>query len=314
MILPKYTRPIWSIGVYKGPSLEDIINGKKFDRPALTANSVTDIKAEFIADPFIIRNGSKYYMFFEVLGLYDRKGRIGMASSDCGVVWKYDRIVLDEPFHLSYPYVFQWQNEYYMLPDNNSGYVKLYRAKEFPYVWECTANLLEGTYGDASLLYNNDKFWMFVEKKSATGQRNCDLYLFYSSDLGQGWIEHPKSPLFVDNPKQARPAGRIINLVAGETVRFSQNDEPYYGKNINMHKIIKLSVDDYEEEVVEINLKGSGRENDWRKDGMHHIDCCKINENEWLAVVDGHYFKEISHLQYKWQRLIYRILKRIRYY
>ena len=40
-------------------------------------------------------------------------------------------IVLAEPFHLSYPYVFEWQGSHYMIPESGAAKsVRLYRASE----------------------------------------------------------------------------------------------------------------------------------------------------------------------------------------
>ena len=39
-------------------------------------------------------------------------GDIGAAvSSDDGITWQHLGIVLDEPWHLSYPFVFSWQDQ-----------------------------------------------------------------------------------------------------------------------------------------------------------------------------------------------------------
>ena len=53
--------------------------------------------------------------------------------------------MLAEPFHLSYPYVFAWRGEYYMVPEcHAAGAVRLYRAAEFPTRWVQVADLLTG--------------------------------------------------------------------------------------------------------------------------------------------------------------------------
>jgi len=305
----KYDQPIWSISVCKGSNLIDMLDTKKFNKPVLTAEDVKDIKAEFVADPFIIKYRNKFYMFFEVVNSLDKKGVIGLASSDCGLKWKYERVILNESFHLSYPYVFQYGNEYYMIPEcGESGYIKLYISRNFPYEWECIANLIEGDYGDATFFYHNEKFWLFTEKESINGERNCNLHLYYSDSLENGWREHPKSPIITNNIKKARPAGRILNY-DHNIFRFSQNDYPYYGKNINMFKIKKLTTNDYEEEEIKVNLKESGTQKAWNKDGVHHIDACKINENEWLVSIDGHYFKKIGFIKHKYDRIIMKVVR-----
>ena len=60
-------------------------------------------------------------------------GDIGLAVSDDGINWSYKQIVLDEPFHMSYPYVFKWQEDFYMIPESQeANSVRLYRALDFP--------------------------------------------------------------------------------------------------------------------------------------------------------------------------------------
>ncbi|MGV8984106.1 glucosamine inositolphosphorylceramide transferase family protein [Clostridium sp.] len=307
----KYVSPVWAISTYKGKDLMEILKADKFHEPVLTKNDISGISAEFIADPFIIKENDDYYMFFELLDKVEQKGCIGLATSKNGLEWKYDKVVLNEKFHLSYPYVFKHEEEYYMIPEcGESGYIKLYYSKNFPYEWECVADLIEGTYGDASIIFYDNKFWIFAEKMDSKGNRNCNLHLYYSDNLKYGWIEHPKSPLIIGDYSKARPAGRII-MFNNDIIRFSQNDLDYYGKSVNMHKVTKLTVDDYDEEVIKLDLSGTGNYKQWNKDGMHQVDCCKLNDDEWLVAVDGHYFNEISKLEHKLNRAIIKIKRKL---
>jgi hypothetical protein len=118
----------WSIGMYSGRSPLEI-RATENHNPVLTRKSVTDVRAAFVADPFMVRTSEGWYMFFEVMPASGYIGNIGLARSDDGKDWKYERIVLDEPFHLSYPYVFSWQNSYYMIPDvYGANAIRLYQA------------------------------------------------------------------------------------------------------------------------------------------------------------------------------------------
>ena len=58
------------------------------------------------------------------------KGSIGVSVHDeRHDAWHFRSIVLDEPFHLSYPYVFDHESETYMIPEaKGSNSVRLYRA------------------------------------------------------------------------------------------------------------------------------------------------------------------------------------------
>ncbi len=46
------------------------------------------------------------------------QGDIGVAASeDRGLTWKHLGTALDEPWHLSYPFLFRWEGQVYMMPE-----------------------------------------------------------------------------------------------------------------------------------------------------------------------------------------------------
>jgi hypothetical protein len=113
-----YNEAVWSIGVYRGGSPLRLGPPAGARNPVLTRDDVSDVPAAFVADPFLIRVDGKWHMFFEVMNWLTRLGEIGHAVSDDGVTWAYQQIVLSEPFHLSYPYVFEWKGDYFMIPES----------------------------------------------------------------------------------------------------------------------------------------------------------------------------------------------------
>ena len=120
----------WAIGIYKSSSSEPFdFTGDNVSNPVLTARDITDIPAAFVADPFLIYQNNTYYMFFEVLNTYTDQGDIGLAISNDGFNWTYEQIILDEDFHLSYPCVFKWKNDYYMIPETyQAESIRLYKS------------------------------------------------------------------------------------------------------------------------------------------------------------------------------------------
>src|SRR5215471_11937791 len=123
---------VWSIGIYTGASPFRLYPSRKTSNPVLSPEDVTDVSAAFVADPFMLRVNGSWHMFFEVLNSRSDKGEIGLAESTDGYRWEYRQIVLDEPFHLSYPYVFEWKDDYYMMPETLAqGAVSLYVADRF---------------------------------------------------------------------------------------------------------------------------------------------------------------------------------------
>jgi Glycosyl hydrolases family 43 len=273
----------WSIGVEEGVTPFYLKTPVNIKNPVLTAGDVNDVKASFVADPFMLIVNSTYYMFFEVFNEDSRQGDIGLAISNDGKKWIYQKIVLDEPFHLSYPYVFIHEGNYYMIPESHKdSTIRLYVARKFPEKWEYSGNLLSGSdFVDPSILRHNGKWWIFVSSRT-----NDILRLYYSDRLTGPWIEHSKSPIIQKDVTKARPGGRIIK-VDNKIYRISQNDYPRYGTNVNAFEIIELNIKLYQEIPYDGNpILERGQEN-WNNLGMHHMDVHKTGENRWFACVDG---------------------------
>lgn len=276
--------PEWSIGLRAGPapwSLADVIGAG----PVLTAADVTDVPATFVADPFLVRDGNAWWMFFEVMNWQSWKGEIAVATSGDGRSWRYERVVLAEPFHLSYPHVFAADGETWMIPETVAERrVGLYRATRFPYEWEHAADLLEGLpFADATVLHHAGRWWMFVE---TSGGANDTLRLYSAAALPGPWREHPLSPVVRGDASAARPAGRIV-AAAGRLVRFAQHCVPDYGTAVRAVEITRLTGDDYTERPLAGRpvLGPSGR--GWNARGMHHVDPVRLDDGAWLAAVDG---------------------------
>lgn len=275
----------WSIGIYIGESPFRFSSPENITNPVLTALDVTDVSADYVADPFMVKEDSKWYMFFEVKNAHTRQGDIGLATSDDGFHWAYSQIVLDEPFTLSYPYVFKWKGDYYMIPEcHETNTIRLYKAVDFPKQWSFVGILLKGSYVDPSILQYNAKWWLFIAERNPKGEDTLRLY--YANDLMGPWIEHPKSPVIKGDANIARPGGRVI-LFNGRIIRYTQDDKPTYGNQVRAFEITELTTTTYSEEGISENpiLKASGR--GWNGIKMHNIDPHQIGENSWIACVDG---------------------------
>lgn len=272
----------WSVGLYTGASLFELREPPAIANPILDWNDVHDIEAEFLADPFFVYEKDAYYLFFEVMERRTNLGRIGYAVSEDGLNWQYKQIIIHEPFHLSYPYVFKWQNEYYMIPESHEDLsIRLYKASSFPDKWEYMGNLMQGHhFVDVSIFRYRDKWWLFI-----SNVLNDALNLFFSDDLLTGWQAHPMNPLMKADPHLSRPAGRIV--VDGDRIfRFAQDDAPSYGIQVFAFEIIELSETTYREKIVSEEPFLSPNGKGWNGAGMHHIDAQKIGD-QWMAVVDG---------------------------
>ena len=276
---------IWSIGIYDlqddGRSL--ILSGSE-GNPVLTAADITDMPARFVADPFLIQEQGTFYLFFEVLGV-DR-GVIGLATSTDGQRWRYERIVLKEPFHLSYPNVFKWKEDYYLIPESLADRsVRLYKAIHFPDGWQFVKPIItDRPLVDSTVLTHQGLLWLF-----SSSPDNQNLYLFYADRPEGPWREHPGSPIVSGNSRDARPAGNILDT-GDRLIRFSQDSQEYgekYGKAVRGFEILTLTREEYRERPLEDNplLKESGV--GWNATGMHQVSAWPVSRGRWIAAVDG---------------------------
>ena len=279
---------IWSIGIFSGPALTDLKPAPEAGMPVISAQDVSDVPALFVADPFMLQVDNTWHMFFEVMNGETRKGEIGLATSRDGFEWDYRQIVLREPFHLSYPYVFYAGGEYFMVPESyQANSVRLYRADPFPLKWSYAATLFHGAWVDSSVFYFNDRWWAF---SSPVGMEHQELELLHAFDLAGPWLPHAMSPLIKGNNRMARCAGRAI-VLDGRPVRFAQDCFPFYGTAVRAFEISALTASSYAELELEPSPALSAGAELWRRQGMHHIDPHFIN-GRWLACVDGWRFED----------------------
>ncbi len=272
----------WTLGIYRGPSPLHLSPPAKVRNPVLTGADVTDLKVDTLAHPFMVVEGSRYYLFFTAKDLKADQGGIGMAESRNGLEWHYKHIVVHEPFVLAHPFVFKWQNDYYMIPEaHTETSVRLYKATAFPDKWEYQKDLLTGDHFiSPTLVRYKDMWWMFI-----CVEGNKTLRLFYAEDFKGPWTEHPLSPVIKDDLHTARPAGRPF-LLNGKLYRLGQDCLPVYGYQVHAFEITDLSTTTYAEKMVDAPVVKASSQG-WNAEAMHHVDAHEISGNKWIAAVDA---------------------------
>ncbi len=206
------------------------------------------------ADPFIISRDNKYYIFIEELVYQTEKGHISVLELDSSGVLLASERIIEQPYHMSYPFIFEWEKEYYMIPETmQNRTIGLYRCKKFPYEWEHQMNLMENvTAVDSTLFYHEQKWWLFtsIDETGSWHKPFNELFLFFTDDLFSGqWKPHPGNPIITDLAA-SRQAGNIVKH-KNKIYRPSQDCTERYGKAIKISQITKLNENDYEETIVE---------------------------------------------------------------
>lgn len=278
----------WGLGIFAGPSPLELRPMPGVRNPVMTHEHVTDVDATVVADPFLFSVApNEHYLFFEAYDRPRQGGVLCVASSPDLRTWTYERVILAEPFHLSFPYVFAWNGEHYMVPESwKGGGVFLYRATAFPYEWRREATLLSGEYlVDPALFQHDGRWWMFVETNPA---RTGDTLRLYQADALEGpYREHPKSPIVSGDAAISRPAGRVIAL-NGHLLRFAQRCAPTYGMDVSAFEIVELTEHTYVERPAAPGpILGAAGWGHWNRFGMHHVDAHRQLDSTWIAAVDG---------------------------
>jgi hypothetical protein len=278
------SREQWTIGIYEGDSPLHFPESQRRRNPVLKAEHVTDAPAKFVADPFLVSDDGMWYLFFEVYNLDTQQGDLAFATSKNTKKWKYEKIIIDEDFHLSYPYVFSWQDEYYLIPESfEDNSIRLYKADEFPDKWSFVTTLVDNqTLVDPSIVYYLDRWWLF-----ATGMNNDVMLLFLADDLLGPWHEHPESPIVRNDLHRARSSGRVT-IFEDKLYRFAMDVDPPVGTHqVWAYEITEITPTTYSEKLVGedpiIRPSGTG----WNAQAMHQLDPHQIGDGRWVASVDG---------------------------
>ena len=208
------------------------------------------------ADPFPIEYDGRYLIFIEQ--------QCAGSNGTLGYVELFDDLsvsdfkpILEKPYHLSWPNVFNHGGVWYLIPESNEhGKVDLYRAAEFPDKWEFDRTLLDNVSAvDTMLLEHNGLFWLFtsisglLSDGQVTGFNNS-LSLFYAHSFPTtSWTAHAGNPV-VHDASNARMAGRFQWADDGSLLRPAQNCLIEYGRSVSVQRILELSNDVYREASV----------------------------------------------------------------
>jgi len=271
----------WSIG-YKFldsiPKKLDVENGNIFSLERMKKIIPNTI---LIADPFFIKERDSIYLFFE----HQEKGEnanIGLMKSHDGINFEYDRIVLDEKFHLSYPNVFKHKDEFFMLPETKRAHnILLYKAHDFPYDWRIYDTLIKNENLKDPSIFLSDSLNFLVASDDF-----YSLYLFKSDSLDGKWEKHKKRGLMLTGT-EARPAGRIFINQNQNFILPVQNCSRGYGYGFSLYELNFNKNDSYDIRLFKKYFLKANKNIDEFAGGMHHLDFQRIDDKYYITY-DGY--------------------------
>ena len=211
----------------------------------------------FNADPFVIEKNNKSYCFVECFNYSEKKAKINVYElSEKGYV--FVGTALEESFHLSFPYIFEFNNEIYMVPESSKNRdIRLYKCQNFPLDWKLQEVLIDNIDAADNIIFQKDNRWWLMtnEDPLKLNNHNYQMNIYYSDNLLNGeWVSHKNNPIIMDSSK-ARNAGLVFD---GDSIfRVSQAFGFYkkYGENFSLNKIEFLDTNNYSEKTFSTHTK-----------------------------------------------------------
>src|SRR5258708_28888570 len=176
--------------------------------PIYAFKKILPPKAYFWADPVPVKHEGHYYIFFEEYVYQTHKGHLSVLEVDENGVCSPPVKVLEKDDHLSYPFIFKWNGDYFMIPETNENKtVDLYRCRAFPYEWTFEKTLLMGErFTDSTLIEHESKWWMLTCVEYENVDLTNEVHLYYAESPLGPWTAHPRNPVKADI-RSGRPAG-----------------------------------------------------------------------------------------------------------
>lgn len=227
----------------------------------------------FLADPFGLWRDGRLHVFAEAYDYRTRHGVIDLLEIGPDLTPTDRRTVLREPWHLSYPLVFEAEGETWMAPEaHRSGALTLYRAARFPDAWEPAIRLeLDAPAIDATVFRHADLWWIAYSPSGPQSYKQGRLHFAYAERLQGPWRTHPQNPVRVDRAS-SRPAGAPFVLSGGQLVLPVQDCTRTYGGGVRLLRIHELTPNRFEAEaegfIAPPPAAGAYR------DGLHTLSAC----------------------------------------
>lgn len=226
------------------------------------------------ADPFLFVRSNRLFLFYEKQYQLKGKGYIAMISTENLSDWSEEKTVLKEPFHLSFPFVFEDEGKCYMIPEaNHSDAIRLYEAADESlehWNYLCDLTKEKNNWVDSSILKLDGYYYLFTT--TTDSNRIQSQRLFISKELKGEYIEHPKSPVYIGND-YGRNAGSIFRY-QNMLLRPTQDCVNDYGKQVHIRHITCISPTDFAEETYKYNIVNTNEP--FYKGGGH-----QFNPIEW---------------------------------
>jgi hypothetical protein len=232
----------WSIGIIEAPA-QELLGGIAPGR----VRWLDPLPGGYLADPIALPDvRQRLVLLAEAYWFDERCGKLAVVHvGEKGIT---SAVVLDRPWHLSYPFLWREGEQIWCIPEMaEAGQVQMFRADPFPDRWIEGPVLLKGFAGiDPTLHHDGQRYWLFCADFSDAP--NAKLFLFHSERLEESWQSHPCNPVRCDL-RNSRPAGPLFTH-EGHLYRPAQDCSLTYGGGLAINRILELTPTIFREEIA----------------------------------------------------------------
>lgn len=208
----------------------------------------------FLADPFVFGFNGEHYIFVEDFSYAEKRGRISVIRL-CETGYEFQGVVLEEQFHLSFPYVFENEGNIYMVPESSENNdIRLYKCVKFPNIWKLEQIIMDDVSAADSIIISHDKSYYLLTNICSSGiqDHHSELHVFYSDRLtSNSWKPISSGNPIIFDSQKARNGGFFRH--DGVLYRVNQiHGKAHYGKAFAINEILNISTEEYSERSVSV--------------------------------------------------------------
>lgn len=215
------------------------------------AAEIPNPPGHYYADPFVACVGNQTVVFVEDYDMSLGRGVITALRLDSAGATRLE-VVLDEPFHLSFPYIFEHDGTLFMIPESSEArQIRLYRCHGYPLDWRLEAVLMDGvTAVDTMVFSSGQRFWMLTCLDADWyGSFGNEMHLFSAERPDSStWTPHRSNPILMSadggrNGGLLREGADLFRI--GQTHGFL-----HYGEAMSINRIERLDDSGYAERRI----------------------------------------------------------------
>lgn len=275
----------WSVGYGSADTFPAPLKINATDIYSIEKLQVQNDSTVFLADPFFVKEKNTFYLFFEHKKTKSNAD-IGLLTSVDGKNYQYRGTVLSQSFHLSYPQVFKYRNDYYMVPESKQAKaILLYKAHRFPFDWRVCDTLVSDVQLVDPSVYLSDTLNIMVATDYAK-----NMYVYRADSLFGKWKLH-QIPIALMGT-ESRAGGRFFADQKGLLLPV-QDFSRGYGCGLSLYRF-SFQNGNYTVKREKKNFLMAKANIKEFNAGMHQLDIQWLGPHQYYYVCDGNRLNSTS--------------------